>query len=304
MPSKVIRSAPEREKQLDSFSERPLYALRRSFVRFVQGLFGLKPPGYFHWDINNETTEIVITDEHPLNTTQLNVRPGVTFTRGPLQFNRIGVDDLASYDLETETVRKTILVAGVMHINCCARIDIESDDIAWHITEHIWLLRKELISNTKFFDISSTPAIGSPSPPGSLVEGDGSDEMICTTVAVPFQFVRTGQITPLNREIVKNLDIELSVEQHTGSPVPVVSNGIKAPSFYAAQNTTTKGDPALLGAQVSKRDNPLQVIETGGEGGSVILPYFSGRPVPISSGTVEESAQPLRAVEVRSIKID
>lgn len=300
MPLKVIRSAPERESPQDSFSQRPLLALRRSFVGFVQGLFGLNPPGFFHWDIENETSEILITDEHPLKTTQLNVRPGVTFTRGPLQFNRLGVNDMATYDLETETIRKTTLVAGVMHINCCARIDIEADDIAWHIAEHIWLLRKELIANNKFFDISSMPAVGAPSPPGSLVEGDGGDELICTTVVVPFQFVRTGQITPNNRDILKHIDFDFNVTQHDGTSVPVVSRGTRAPNFYAAQNTKPKGDPALIGMHVTPMNNPLQVITSG----SVILPYFSGRAVPISSGSVEESAQPLRAVEVRSIKID
>lgn len=208
MPAKLNETEPRGDLPDSSFKYTPLQHVRVLFASFVQGLFHAAPRGSYHWEPTMEDSDIVITDENPINIDVVGQRPAITFTRGPVQFYSLGLDDMMSYDFETGAKQKSVLVPGTMSINCCSRNDLESEQLAMIIAEQLWLHR-ELLMKEGFFEVGRQPAIGSPSPAGSIVAGDGAREWYCTTIACPFQFYRTSKVTPLNKKIAKNIQLNL-----------------------------------------------------------------------------------------------
>ncbi len=208
MPTRLSETSPREGLPDSSFKYTPLQHVRTCFASFVQGIFTAAPRGSYHWEASMEDTEIIVTDENPINIDVVGRRPAITFTRGPVQFYSLGLDDMSSYNFDTGAKQKSVLVPGTMSINCCSKSDLESERIAWVISETLWLLR-ELLLREGFFEIGRQPMIGSPSPAGSIVTGDSAREWYCTTIACPFQFYRTSQVTPLNKKIAQNVQLHL-----------------------------------------------------------------------------------------------
>lgn len=204
MPSRIAITAPEQGFPDSSFRYTPLRHVRVLFVSFLQGLFAKAPPGSFRWEEDSEKTEIVIRDESPINVNTVEKRPAINITLGTVQFFSLGMDDLISYDFDTGRKVKSVLVPGTVSINCCSRSDIECHDLAWVISEHIWLLR-ELFLKMGFFELGRGNQITPPSAAGSIVTGDSGDEWYCSTVSIPYQFQRKSAFTPLGKEIVQSI---------------------------------------------------------------------------------------------------
>lgn len=208
MPAKVNATSPADGFAGSSFRYTPLRHLRVLFITFAQGLFGAAPAGNYRWDPDDQVSEIVIQDEGVILATNMQSRPAISFTRSAVQLYSAWMDDMLGYDFRTEKKVKSVLVPGTMTINCCSRIDLESESIAWVVAEHFWLLR-ELLMKQGFFDIGRQITISAPSPAGSIVQNDQGDEWFCTAVAVPFQFYRTSAFTPLGRQIVRNIETKI-----------------------------------------------------------------------------------------------
>lgn len=228
------------------FKNTPIEALRGLFVGFCQGLFNAAPPGCYHWDADDQTTEIVIQDEAPIKEQVMQKRPLITITRGPVQAYGLGLDDMVEYDVDTERKTKSILVPGTVTINCCSRVTLEAENIAWVIFEHIWLLR-DLLIRAGLFDTGRNNTLGAPSPAGAIIANDSGDEWVCVPVSVPFQFVRTSAFTPLGRTIVQSIENRLTangcnVVRNIGPPaqtsgnVPLVLHESPPPALTGASD--------------------------------------------------------------------
>lgn len=212
-------SAPLQEA---SFRHSPIEALRNLFVGFCQGLFAAAPVGSYHWDPDDNITEIVIQDEASVKAEVLHKRPCITLTRGVMQGYSFGIDDLRQYDMDIGRKVKSQMIPGTMTINCCSRVSLEAENIAWVVFEMIWLLRDLLISSG-LFDVARNNQLGAPTPAGSIIAADSGDEWVCVPVVVPFQFQRTSAFTPLGQTILNNVVYRMSSRlgpplQHVGPP--------------------------------------------------------------------------------------
>ena len=271
-----------------SFPLTPLQHVRTLYVAFYQGLFSSAQPGY-RWDPDNEQSEILITGENPVHVTTIGKRPAITFTRGPVQSYSMGIDDMTQYDMQTGTKQKSVLIPGTMSVNCCSRVDLESEQIAWVCAEQLWLHRGILMS-MGFYDIGRQFVVGSPSPPGSIISGDGGEEFYVTTVSSPFQFYRTSNYSPLNKQIVNHIETSLQMRgtavkgvtatQQTGNP----------------ENYQIEG--AVCGLPLYKQPHPLNptqlvtVRSSSPNRPALRGPSIYGRTLPIRNPCVEESTAP------------
>lgn len=213
MPSRVHSNSPPSGFPGSSFKYTPLQHVRVVFASFIQGLFAEAPVGQYHWDQDDEKTEIVIRDENPIHVNVLGMRPAIGLTIGPCQFYSLGMDDMYSFDFAIDRKVKTVLIPGTMSINCCSRVDLEAHNLAWVISEHIWLLR-ELLLKAGFFEIGRNIQIGPPSPAGSIVTGDSGDEWYCSTINAPWQFSRKSSFTPLGQTIANNIELRVRETMH------------------------------------------------------------------------------------------
>lgn len=264
-----MSSIPEtRDRQAiqgSSFKNTPLEQVRTLLIRFVQGLFNGAPTGAYHWEPEDSRTEIIIRDENPIQVEKVAQRPAVNFTMGETQFYSVGMDDLISYNFAQGKKVKSFLAPGVMSINVCSRVDIECHNLAWVIAEHIWLLR-EILLRQGFFEIGRGIRISPPSSAGSLVSGDSGEEWYCSTISVPWQFVRMSSFTPLGQHVVQNIETFLS----TAPLQPVESKGWPSdpsgfpysiqecapPSFAPLASDARGGSPDPAGV----KSNPLRRV--------------------------------------------
>lgn len=208
MPSKITRTGPWGAIPEGSFRYNPLETVRMLYVGFTKGLFGYAPPGAYHWT-PGEDTEIWVSGENPIHADIVGKRPAVSFTRSAVKFYSLGMDDMLHYNFRTGQKVKSVLVPGVMSINCCSSNDLESERIAWIVAENLWILREGLMGSDRFFEVGRQPQISAPTPAGSLVVNDMGKGWYCTTVSSPFQFHRTSAFTPLNKDILKSVEIQI-----------------------------------------------------------------------------------------------
>jgi hypothetical protein len=299
----------------------PLRFVREAYVRFIQGLFHAAPRGCFHWELDGEDTDIVISDENPIKTDTLGKRPCISCTRAPVSFYTVGLDDMLSYDMKTGARQKTILIPGTMSINCCSRVALEAEQLAWVVAEHLWMLR-DTMRHWGFYDVGRNLAIGSPSPPGAIIQNDGGDEWYVVTITSPFQMSRTSQITPLGAAIASSIETTMSgridgrrelgvpYADPPGLPYAVTSStgtGQEVGSLGASVNTP-HNEGGILSHSVTKMPHPLnpavQVTVRAARPGDPAMraPTYRGRTIPIRDPAMEESANQQRALQTRIVK--
>jgi len=284
------------ELPVSTFKYTPLQHVRTLYAAFVQGLFKAAPVGSgYHWDEDEERTEVVITDENPIHLRRIGSRPAINFTRGPVQSYNFGIDDMLSYQFNTGAKTKTILVPGTMSINCCSRVDLVSEQLAWVIAEMIWAHR-DLLMQSGFFEIGRNFVVSSPSPAGSVVAGDSADEWYVTSVQSPFQFQRTTRVAPLAAQILQNIGIQF--DQAARAALQSVQQeynpaGIHNPSFQ--QNETyptlrgTSNDDGLRRIPDPRNPAKTLTVRPARPNSRLVLPRKTGGVLPIEQETVEES---------------
>lgn len=307
MPSK-IQTTSQQGAFPTSFKYSPLEYVRVLYCSFVQGLFHASPPGAYHWEPEDDQSEIYISDETPVKAVSMGIRPAVSFIRGPVQFYSLGLDDMLDYDFKTGAKQKSVLIPGIMTINCLSRVDLEAERIAFIIAEQLWANR-ELLMKKGFFEIGRQPKIGSPSPAGSIVTGDGADELFVVAVQCPYQFYRTTNITPLGAPILRGMDIALrSRTTYVPEPTapsspsanpPFLVDGVMPPSF-APEASDVNGfspNPGYLAPVLPTVPHPLNPAQRvvvrayRPNQPAVKPPSIGGRCIPITVGSVEESGE-------------
>jgi len=244
-------------------------------------------------------TEIFVSDENTLDAETINMRPAISITRGPIQFVTLGFDDMLGYNSATGQKKKGVLVPGTMSINCCSRSDLESENLAWIIAENLWMNR-DMLMQYGFFEVGRSPSISAPSPAGSLVQNDSGKEWYATSVTCPFQFYRTGQITPLGKAILDGIDMRLRTGAtpvpQQGVPYGYAVEGERPPPFSTASdadgNSPNAGAEQAALPRVPNPMNPAQLvtvrhIRPGQQ--AVRGPSIYGRLLPITTPSVEES---------------
>jgi hypothetical protein len=298
MPTSVPKNSAGPGTSGSSFQDNPLRQVRYLYTTFIQGLFSFRPPGSYHWTEDMKRTEVVVTDESPLHIEVLGGRPGITFTRAPVGAFHLGFDDMILYDPTTGRKTKSMLNAGTMVINCCSRVDLESEHLAWVCYEYIWLLR-DLLMKAGFYDVGRGMQVGSPTPAGKIVEGDAGDEYYCTTVTSPYHFQRTSEFTPLNAIMLKELAVRLSTnplalvasgQNIASSPngdLPYQVNDTPPAPFAPGAPTGTPGLDLVPHPMDPSRLVSVRVIRGNQGGFRTFAP--SGASLPIPAPTVEES---------------
>lgn len=305
MPSNRV---PTTTPQLSDFRTSPLEFVRMLYASFIQGLFYAAPKGAYHWE-PDETSEIFISDENPLKSTNIGARPAVTIARGPVQAHGLGFDDMERYDMATGSKTKSILIPGTMTIHVVSRVDLECERIAWVIFEQIWANR-EILLQSGMFEIGRGAVIGAPSPAGSIVQCDAGEEWYLVSVSSPFQFNRSTKVTPLGKRIIQGIEVALRARALTvaqqrpndcipgtaGADLPFRIEGcLPEPDEAfsdAGGSTPNAGDTAPKLPRVPHPMNPAQTVTIRSSKPNcpaVRPPSIGGRALPITTAPVEES---------------
>jgi hypothetical protein len=104
--------------------EDPIYYFHRLYVQYLQGLFNFMPIGHFHWEPDEEETEIVITGSVPLNPTVAGKRPAIAVTMGPVQWSNLGFDNMLEYSFRTGKKTRADMMSGHLVVYCVTESDV------------------------------------------------------------------------------------------------------------------------------------------------------------------------------------
>lgn len=290
MPSKVNRTDPTDWSQPDADIQQmmrasPILHLRTVLVQFVQGLFWYMPRGNYHWEPNVGETEIVITDESPIKVKDYGTRPCITITRSPIVLNSIGLDDMMTYNMATQTKKKSVVVPGNMTVNCCSRESLESEGLAFFVAEHLWLLR-DILQRKSIYQIGQNIGVGAPSPAGSLVAADQGDEWTVTSAAIPFQLIRTGAVTPLGQQVAQAIELSLNSRNAVPTFRPVAFPPSHGSLAQPGAETIQPNEPSASGTSRTVR----YTVQTGQRlSRGLRAPRIRGRPIPLAGSGMGES---------------
>jgi hypothetical protein len=175
----------------------PAVFAMRLYVQYLQGLFNFMPEGTFHWEPDQETTEIVIRAQAPLDLKTVGKRPAITVIMGPYQFAGIGMDNMLSWNMKTGEKKRTDLLTGHIIVYCLANSDILAMRLGHLVSHHTRANQRLLESKGGFYAIArpNGATVNSPSPPGQLVLGD-PQSLVMVQVNIPFQIQWTWSSIP------------------------------------------------------------------------------------------------------------
>jgi hypothetical protein len=165
------------------------------------------PAGTFHWEPDDEVSEILIRGQAPLNTEVVGKRPALTVVMGPYQYAGIGIDNLLSYNMNNGARKRTDLLSGYLVVYTLADSDIVAMRLAHLVSHHTRVNQRLLESPGGFYSIARpSPTVNSPSPPGQLVVGDPGQLIMCQ-VNIPFQLQWTWETSPKQSAQFRSLDL-------------------------------------------------------------------------------------------------
>lgn len=198
--------------------EDPLYFYNRIFVRFLQLVFASFDKGNYHWELDQNLTEINITDQATIAREAVEQRPAIVVSRGAASFGNIAMDQfngprlkngnfVPNEDPATGARRYTDLVSASCSYNCLSSEGVEAQRIAWIAAMATRRLKRSLMK-AGFHRVGEEIQVGAESSPGAIVQPDG-EEIIMVSVSVPFFFQDFWTIEPVDKVLLKNLDLAL-----------------------------------------------------------------------------------------------
>lgn len=208
--SKVQTSAPPiAGDKVSSWGENPLFHVTRICLAFLQNLFKQAPAGEFRWDPDKQISEIIIQDELPLHSEQVNKRPAIVTVRSPVQWAGIGLEQKRDENLRTGERVHTDLITGHMTFNCMSRVKVQAEQLGWLAARHIWILHR-IFMKSGFHKMGQRVQILAATPAGALVSGDTEGEIHNVPVIAPYEFQWTERITPLNLDLLNEVEVAMS----------------------------------------------------------------------------------------------
>lgn len=188
-------------------AEEPLYYYTRVFLLFLQGLFEQFETGYYKWSPNEETSEIMITDQVPIPRNRTEQKPQIVTMRGPAQFANLSLDQMRSVNPRTGEKERTDLISCTMTINCIARGGVEAQRLAWIVMRHIRTFKRTL-QQCGMHKVGDELQMGPESPPGAFMS-EADPEWVLVTIFCPFYFQWTEKDRPTDALLLRNIETKL-----------------------------------------------------------------------------------------------
>lgn len=228
MSAKVSSGIPQPQGQ----GEDPLLHYTKVFARFLQAVFATFDRGSYQWSIDPALTDITITDQATVARDSVEKRPAIILTRGPASFGNIALDQFAgpgplpapggdmkypNIDYDTGTKRYTDLVACTMTYNCLSKEGLEAQRIAWISMMATRRLKRSLMA-AGMHRVGEEIQVSSESSPGAIVQPESDNEITMVSVSVPFYFQDYWSIGPVDKKLLKHIDLALTSSLNYPAP--------------------------------------------------------------------------------------
>lgn len=183
--------------------------MENTVLAFYQALFSTFPEGSFRFDINSlngqtDTGEIKIEGRRTDNLKDVNTRPKIVVSRGPVSWQGRGQGGsgfVGSANLSPLSRSFTDILEGTVGVSCFSREELESDRIAQICFDSIRMFTQPLLRKTGITMIRSAQ-VGQ----RGVLKSDSRDDLFVTPVLIQMQITKnwnTDQTDPVKlREIL------------------------------------------------------------------------------------------------------
>lgn len=217
-----------------SWAENPLEHLVRLCIIFAQELWKEAPTGNFKWDPDETVSEILITDDAPLEPEVIEKRPAIVSVRSQCGWAGIGLDQLQNLSIKTGERVHTDMISGNLTLNCLSRVKTEAELIAWVTANHFWVL-KYVLMKCGFHKIGEQIQVLSASPPGAIISGDTEGEIINVPVVIPFHFQHSVTVSEEGLRVLNKIEQTITVQMANPShPTNQLAEGGWGTGLYQA----------------------------------------------------------------------
>lgn len=251
MPSNGTIRGFERGTNI-GLAEDPVVHLTRVFVYFLQNLFREAPEGLgIKWRPNEETTEILITDQKP-RLDAVEKKPHITCVFGASKWSTLGIDQFVHQRMMSDGRRKhTDLIPSTMAYHCQAREGLHARRIAFWASYFTNVYRRLIIKGGGLHNVGTGHNIGPESGPtaytGPLVE----DKIVSVVVTIPFYWQPQWLITDPSetfRQVSMSLDVKRPARRFSAGEAAL----IKGASMYGrpVRPVATKPEDPVLSQTV------------------------------------------------------
>lgn len=244
-----------------SWVDNPLEHLVRLCLIFLQELWKEAPPGNFKWDPDEIVSELLITDDAPLEPEVIEKRPAIVSVLSQCGWAGIGLDQLQNLSIRTGERIHTDLISGNITLNCLSRVKTEAQLIAWVTANHFWVL-KYILMKLGFHKIGEQTQILAASPPGALISGDTEAEIVNVAVVIPFHFQHSVTVNDTGLKVLERIENTITVSMANPSRP---TNQLMAGGWGTGLYQQSSG-----GAQRAQFQNMK---------GNIRPPTFRGRPL-------------------------
>lgn len=170
--------------------------LARRMILFCQLVFRDRDPGDFHWSDDEDSTEILITDQVPMPMSSAEQRPIIQLVISTQQHQNLTLDHLEKYDLRTGQRTHVDLLSGQASFNIHAKFDTTARRVARYVMRDLVQQRRELTKLAQLHFVGHVVNIGPSSPPGALVQAGSDVESTMVAVMFPFFYAEKWIVTP------------------------------------------------------------------------------------------------------------
>lgn len=219
----MSRVSSRNEPLMDGKHDDPVTFAMTLYVRFLKGLFNFMPKDHFHWEPDNEATEIVIRAQAPLDMKTVGERPAITVVMGPVQWAGLAINNMVEMNLSTGKALHSDLLSGYLVIYCLGNNDTVANRLA-NIVNNYTKIHRSLLESAGGFHQIARPSgtVNAPSVPGQLVSGDAEGLVMCQ-VNIPFQmqwswYEEPGRQSPQHRSLAMILQEDRAIDFPYTSP--------------------------------------------------------------------------------------
>ena len=192
----------------------PLYRVTGGLLRFLKGMFKSQSPGNYQWSDDATQSEIVITDQSPVNLEVNEKRPAIVTIRGPAAWANLGFGQSVMVNMTTGRKDKQDLISCNMTFACLSREGVEAQRLAWIIFSHLPLFKPFINRDVPgIHNLGNNMTLTGESGAGALVQGSSSPEWKMVQVVVPVSIWHRSSIEAADAEKIWNSVIEGNINR-------------------------------------------------------------------------------------------
>lgn len=158
------------------------FFIKNTALRFLQIVYGERPPGNYRYDNSEELTEIKIVDQYAFQLDASENKPAIVAIRGPISWGNIGLTHgMQTAQMRTSTTERTDLLRGSVGFSCISRVGLEAEQLASDVF-NLFKYFKTTLMRFGFFTVESVN-LG----PEQLVEVEGEPKLFLVSVLMQCQ---------------------------------------------------------------------------------------------------------------------